>query len=85
MATTTTQHGGMARMMGTARRIENTVATRLGAFFAALGRGLDIYMQSRSRVREIERLNTLSDAELAKMGISRDRIPYHVFHDIFYA
>ena len=35
------------------------------------------------RKMEIDRLATLSDAELTKMGITRDQISTYVFRDIF--
>lgn len=53
-------------------------------FFAALGQGFSAYMVARSRSTEIERLNAKSDAELARLGITRDDIPRYVFRDLFY-
>ena len=38
----------------------------------------------QSRSEEIERLHALSDAELARRGIRRDRIVHHVFRDRLY-
>ncbi len=49
-----------------------------------IAQGLVQYVDRHSRVAEVERLNALSDAELAKIGISRDRIIYHVFSDRFW-
>ncbi|WP_372840613.1 DUF1127 domain-containing protein [Phaeovulum sp.] len=49
-----------------------------------IAQGLIQYVDRHSRVAEVERLNALSDAELAKIGISRDRIVYHVFSDRFW-
>ncbi|MBS8225857.1 hypothetical protein DYI42_06370 [Vannielia litorea] len=57
---------------------------RLDAFFATLGQGLNAYMESRSRMHEINRLNALSDKELAAMGLTREGIPRHVFSDLLY-
>ena len=57
---------------------------RLDAFFATIGQGMNAYMESRSRMHQINRLNALSDEELAEMGLKRDEIPRHVFRDIFY-
>lgn len=56
----------------------------LNNFFAGLGRGLTAYMERRSRVDQIAALNAKSDAELAKLGITRDGIPAYVFRDLFY-
>lgn len=65
--------------------IDGTTATthgRIDSVFAAIGRGLHAYAERRTRRGEIERLNALSDAELAKLGITRDHIPQHVFRDL---
>lgn len=60
------------------------LADRLDSFFAGLGQGFNAYLERRSRSEEIRRLDAMSDAELAAMGISRDRIAHHVFRDLFY-
>lgn len=52
------------------------------AFFAKLGQGLNSYIETRSRRAEIAALEAKSDEELAKMGISRDRIVHYVFRDM---
>lgn len=57
---------------------------RLDAFLAGLGRGFNAYVESRSRIHQIHRLNALSDADLEKRGIKRDEIPAYVFRDLFY-
>ena len=53
-------------------------------FFQVIGSGISAYMERRSRVDQIARLNALSDAQLSKMGITRDGIPAYVFRDLFY-
>jgi uncharacterized protein YjiS (DUF1127 family) len=53
-------------------------------FFAAFGSAMTAYMERRSRADQIMRLNSLSDAELAKMGITREGIARYVFRDLFY-
>ena len=60
------------------------LADRIDSFFAGLGQGFNAYLERRSRSEEIRRLEARTDAELAAMGISRDRIPHHVFRDLFY-
>lgn len=60
------------------------LADRLDSFFASLGQGFNAYIERRSRSEEIRRLEAMTDAELAAMGISRERIPHHVFRDLFY-
>lgn len=52
-------------------------------FFARLGQGFNAYLELRSRSAEIAALNRLSDADLAAMGLARDRIVAHVFRDRF--
>ncbi len=61
------------------------------AFFAAIGRAFQsVYLAMMvsstydNRMKEIQRLNALSDAELAEEGLSRDRIVHHVFRDLYY-
>ena len=53
-------------------------------FFAAFGSAMTAYMERRSRADQIARLNALSDAQLKKMGITREGIPAYVFRDLFY-
>ena len=54
---------------------------RLEAGWAAFGRSFGAYLDRLSRYHTVERLNAMSDEELARMGISRDRIVYYVFRD----
>ncbi|MBW6507469.1 MAG: hypothetical protein K0B00_12050 [Rhodobacteraceae bacterium] len=56
----------------------------LRAFFTGLGVALVAYGERNSRIAEVERLRALSDAELAGLGIARDRIVHHVFSDRFW-
>ncbi|WP_375690448.1 hypothetical protein [Pseudooceanicola sp. LIPI14-2-Ac024] len=57
---------------------------RFDNFLTGLGQGFNAYVESRSRVHQIHKLNALSDAELAKRGIKREEIPSYVFRDLFY-
>lgn len=59
----------------------STFSTQIKAVFASIAQGLGRYIESHSRVAEVERLNGLTDAELAAMGLRRDRIVHHVFSD----
>lgn len=52
--------------------------------FSALFTGLGRIAEANWRVREIERLNRLSDAALAEKGLKREDIPRHVFQDVFW-
>ncbi|KPQ08501.1 MAG: hypothetical protein HLUCCA12_01440 [Rhodobacteraceae bacterium HLUCCA12] len=59
------------------------IRAQIDRLFAGIGQGFNAYLEARSRAGEIDYLNGLSDAELAKRGITRDRIAYHVFRDRF--
>ncbi|MDX2484365.1 MAG: hypothetical protein QNK42_11975 [Pseudodonghicola sp.] len=53
--------------------------------FVAFGHGLMNWMEriavANSRIDQIQSLQALSDEELAKRGIERDKIVHHVFAD----
>ncbi len=57
--------------------------TALRDFFFGLANGFNAYLERRARTDEMRNLNQLSDAELARMGLTRDQIPFHVFRDRF--
>ncbi|MCW1933015.1 hypothetical protein [Pararhodobacter zhoushanensis] len=57
------------------------IRAQIDAFFATLGQGFNAYLEARSRRDEIERLQMMTDAQLAELGTSRDRIVHHVFRD----
>lgn len=54
-------------------------------FVAALVRGMEAQAKVTARRNRIEALEAKTDEELARMGIRRQDIPYHVFRDLFYA
>ena len=56
----------------------------LGRAFQSFFLALSVASTSDARLREMERLQALSDEELAKRGLTRDRIVNHVFRDLFY-
>lgn len=58
--------------------------TRIGAFFARLGESFLRYAERQSRTEQIARLEALSDAELGKLGLTREGIVGHVFRDKMY-
>ncbi|MEI4486934.1 hypothetical protein V8J36_12105 [Frigidibacter sp. MR17.14] len=61
-----------------------TAGIKSEGIIGALRRGLVTYMERKSRSVEIDRLNKMTDAELSKLGVTRDRIPHYVFRDMFY-
>lgn len=60
----------------------STTRIRANGFFAWLGEGLNAYMDASSRKAEIAALEAKTDEELARMGLTRDRIVHHVFRDL---
>lgn len=66
----------------TLKTVPAGMSERLDLFFAGLGQGFNAYTLRRSRMREIQNLNACSDAQLARMGLTRDEIPHHVFRDL---
>ncbi|RDD66184.1 DUF1127 domain-containing protein [Thalassococcus profundi] len=55
------------------------------AALRSVGRFFVLLAETNSRVKAIEHLNTLSDAQLAERGIKkREDIARHVFRDLFY-
>ncbi|MGC9417425.1 MAG: DUF1127 domain-containing protein [Rhodovulum sp.] len=67
----------------TLKTVPGGMSERLDLFFAGLGLGVNAYTLRRSRMREIQALNACSDAQLARMGLTRDDIPGYVFRDLF--
>ncbi|MFD1795734.1 hypothetical protein FQV27_03835 [Paracoccus aurantiacus] len=58
-----------------------SLRARIGAWFIRAGESLSRAMEMHARVDQIQALQSKSDEELAKLGITRDQIPYHVFRD----
>lgn len=60
------------------------VRRRIDNFFVRIGQGMNTYVESHSRRDQIEALEAKSDAELARMGLTRDRIAEYVFRDMIW-
>lgn len=57
-------------------------APRKGGFrrlISALGRWAENFAEARAQAELLRRLHTMSDAELARLGLDRDSIAFHVF------
>ncbi len=54
----------------------------LDLFLAEHAAGMNAYMISRTRLASLAQMHSLSDSELAAMGLSRKDIPAFVFEDI---
>lgn len=60
------------------------VFASLKSFFSAIGNGLVAAAENSSRMKRIQALQSMTDAQLAAIGIKRDDIVRHVFSDLFY-
>lgn len=56
----------------------------IGRFFSAIGKGLISMGENSSRYRQVEALQALSNADLAKRGIKREDIVRVVYADSFW-
>jgi len=56
----------------------------IAAPFRAFGRFLIVMAENNGRVKEVQYLSSLSDAQLAARGLKREDIARHVFHDVFF-
>lgn len=56
-------------------------ANALSRVLSALRGGLDRFVEAQARTNEIARLRAMSDEDLARLGLRRDRIVQHVFRN----
>ena len=59
------------------------LAAPLAGFFTILANAVAFSSGAQERHDRVRRLETLSDAELAARGLTRDDIVRHVFADVF--
>lgn len=52
-------------------------------FFSSFGKAMIINSTARARLETVERLQSKSDAELARLGLKREDIVRRVFHEIW--
>ena len=62
---------------GAVRAPRKPFSDRMAGFFQKMA-------LANPRVRQMERLIAMSDAELARRGIKRQDIAHHVFRDVMY-
>ena len=62
-------------------RINTPVRT---AIRGAISQFFTRLIAAQNRSTDVHRMQSLSDAELAKMGLDRDDIVRHVYRDIYY-
>lgn len=62
----------------------NGIRTNAAAFWTGLKNAFWANLDAQARLDKVRRLQAMSDAQLAQMGLTRDRIAYHVFRDRFW-
>lgn len=60
----------------------SSLAHRIDSYFVSIGLGVNPYGLRRARMARIIQLEMQSDAQLARMGLTRDGILPHVFRDL---
>lgn len=60
-----------------------TLEARLDAYLAGLGQGFNPGPARRTAVRELQRLDALSDAELGALGLRRPDVTAHVVRRVW--
>ncbi|WP_417209187.1 DUF1127 domain-containing protein [Antarctobacter sp.] len=53
-------------------------------FFSSIFNVLMAIAEANPRLKEVERLNAMSDDQLARRGLKREDIVHHVFRDCMY-
>ena len=53
-------------------------------FFGGIAAFFERLMEAQTRSNEVRRMQNLSDAELAKLGVSRENIVRQVYRDVYY-
>lgn len=62
----------------------DTARSGFRRMLASVARGVETMAEARSRRAQIERLEAMSNDELAELGLKREDIAQHVFRDTFY-
>lgn len=60
------------------------IAGSVQAFFASFFAALSVNRDHEARFRQVQKLQSLSDADLDKLGLKRDEIVRHVFRELYY-
>lgn len=74
----------MAHITSDTGHFPESVLHILGKPFKAIGNFMVSIMENNSRLKRVERLSQMSDAELAKRGLKREDIVRHVFADLMH-
>jgi uncharacterized protein YjiS (DUF1127 family) len=60
------------------------IAASVQSFFVSLFTALAVNRDHEARFRQVQKLQAMSDADLAARGLTRDEIVRHVFRDLYY-
>ena len=60
------------------------IAEAVQSFVASVVTAMSVNRDHENRMLQIRKLQSLSDAELAKLGLTRDGIVKHVFRELYY-
>lgn len=61
-----------------------SIATQKTGFFNKLVDVMVRIANSNSRVRQVQYLSSLTDAQLEEKGLKREEIVHHVFRDVYF-
>lgn len=70
--------------MALTQSYEDKQPSLLSSIVDGLTRGFGQIAEANWRVREVERLNAMSDTALAAKGLKREDIARHVFRDVIW-
>ena len=73
-----TAHTNESSVFAVLRAVQTSV-------FDRIAQALELSNLNLSRREQIEALQGKSDHELARIGVRRDQIAYHVYNDLFYS
>jgi len=76
-------HPNSTPFIASARHAVVTTLQTIGSILAGFNHALMVNSAAGKKLELVERLQAKTDAELAEMGIKRDRIVHHVFGDIY--
>lgn len=66
------------------QNFRSSIVDGIARFFSTLASSIDLAASSKARMRQIDQLSALSDAELEAKGLRREDIARYVFRDILH-
>lgn len=64
-------------------RFGHQIWGKLVSAVQVVGRALAVNATAEARLQQVQRMQSMTDAELARMGVQRDKIVQYVFRDIY--